>query len=239
MTLKWNTIMVLAFTMGLGLFSLGCELDECTDDPETEVDECADIFSVLNPGQGLEEEEEEELDPDEEIGCEVDGFCNSICATVNGTPTDDDCNPNVPGIATSGSQSDSCDCDWWGFVCEAANKCDSTVCECDPDCNHPDMTMVACGIDNHCDTYCPTDLDSNCLNEPEKNGKYCGGGGGEGGSGEEGGQESCDMEPDNCDAVPGTADPCPEDDYCDDFDLACEGDDWCDDKCAAGADPDC
>ena len=248
MALGWRpllAILSLAFFM-LGM--VGCELDECTDDPTTEENECSDIFVPGLSGGEVEVEGEESTEEveevEEEVDCSGDGYCNFQCVDVNGTPQDIDCNPNVPNKAPSGQKTELCDCDYWGFVCEAATPCSMKKCDCDPDCNDPEGLMTPCGAgDFHCDTYCPEDVDPDCLNKTksEGNGKYCGGGGG-GGSEEEsdeGGDPGCDQNPGICDAEAGTANACSGDPDCDDFTNACEGDGVCDTKCTGGADPDC
>lgn len=234
MTLKWKALVSAVLFAGMTVTLAGCELDECTDDLDTVEDECADLFAVDDDAivEGEEEGDEVAIDPDEAIGCGSDGFCNAICADDAGDPTDSDCNPTIPGNAESGDNDwSSCECDYWGFVCEAASKCSIAACDCDPDCLHPEQTLPACNIDGHCDSWCPTDTDPDCLNDSEKNGKHCGSDDPE--------VVKCDVKVDNCDASPGTADACPDDPACDDFDLPCEGDGWCDDKCVEGADPDC
>ncbi|GMV41835.1 MAG: hypothetical protein AMXMBFR64_35510 [Myxococcales bacterium] len=60
-----------------------------------------------------------------------------------------------------------CTCDY-NPVCEAAMKCSSGKCSCDPECNHGE----ACGADGHCDTWCPTGVDADCAGSPD-DGKYC------------------------------------------------------------------
>ena len=181
---KWlRTFIAIAF---LGCGSLGCELDECTDDPATEENECADIFApVSETGAG---EEAGDTDVPE---CAQDGYCDFACVDEEGAPQDADCNPNVPGLASEGQVSQDCDCDYWGFVCETAEPCSIEPCDCDPDCNHPDGSMGPCAAgDAYCDSNCPVDVDPDCLGRERSqgNGQYCEdgepGGSGEGTGGE-------------------------------------------------------
>jgi hypothetical protein len=90
-------------------------------------------------------------------------------------PTDDDCNPNVPGVGTSGDATATCACDFWGFVCEAKDQCSAVVCDCDPDCQDTctaNELLAPCRTDGHCDTYCPTGTDPDCVGDPD-DGKFC------------------------------------------------------------------
>ena len=168
--------------------------------------------------------------------CVADAWCNPGCYDVNiQLPTDPDCNPNVPENADKADNDTSpnnCDCDYWGFVCEAAAHCSNLPCECDNDCNYPDGMVAACNSDGHCDSWCVTNYDPDCVGNTEKNGKYCD----EGGGGE---NLSCDQNFGQCDADFGNAQECAADPDCDGLDLPCEADDWCDTKCPAGADSDC
>ena len=249
----WIAGWVFGSMMVLSAFSTGCGLSECTDDPTTAEDECAEVYIL--PGEDGEPETREEggeSSAEEEFGCELDGMCNFLCVDVEGTPQDPDCNPNVPGKGESAQQNPSCDCDYWGFVCEAASQCSSTACDCDPDCAHPTETIEPCGADLHCDTWCPTGTDWDCANLSE-DGKYCAAPGDESGGepepeepesmNEEGGDErtdSCDESVGFCDAVEGTVEACPVDPDCDGIlFFPCEGDGYCDGKCADGSDPDC
>lgn len=85
--------------------------------------------------------------------CSKDGHCDLWCPKG----TDLDC--------------PDCDCDYNQNVCEAAVKCSTTICDCDIDC--AEGAFLPCSADNHCDSWCPTDADPDCANDPDKNGKYC------------------------------------------------------------------
>ena len=174
--------------------------------------------------------------------CEADGYCNPHCVDEEGTPTDEDCNPVTPLNSEDSSKSDTCDCDYWGFVCEAAAKCSTHPCPCDPDCagsvGHDEILVgeiAACNADEHCDSWCPTGADPDCEGH-EWDGKQCDT---PTPAGPSFGLSECDYFSQICDAsADGTAE-CADDPDCDGETSACSQDGACDIKCAEGADPDC
>jgi hypothetical protein len=130
------------------------------------------------------------IKPDEE-SCTGDGFCDSLCEA------DPDC---------------ECSCDYFTDVCEAAEENTDETCACDPDCAGD---LEACSLDDHCDSYCPTDVDPDC-------------------------ECSCDYFTGVCEAAEdGSTATCRCDLDCQSGETACSEDDHCDSWCPAGTDPDC
>lgn len=161
------------------------------------------------------------------FGCDADGYCNyAECGFPTAHPTDPDCNQAIDALGDKSSKDPSCNCNYWGGVCEAISKCSSAICLCDTDCTPPDGSLKgACVSDGHCDTYCEKDTDPDCAGA-SGNGKYCS-------------APSCNKKSGVCNAKSGTTSECADDPDCDGILLPCESDGYCDKACSAGADPDC
>lgn len=191
MKLNWMSVWMLALGLTLSIGVVGCEVDEddedattegTTEDPTTEGTEAVCGDGVCDEG----EDETSCADDcvvqtcDDAIGCGQDGICCDFCEDENNNVTDPDCNTTTPINSDSGTASTSandCDCDFWGFICEAADQCSAVQCSCDVDCASPDSsgtTKVACSQDEfvHCDTFCPTGSDPDCAGT-EDDGKFC------------------------------------------------------------------
>ncbi len=222
----------------------GCELDDLADADgyygDTNQQNC-NADNYCNP--------QCQYDPDcggTQCTCASDSCCNQQCQS------DPDCNQPTctctnDGCCASGCADDpdcggTCACDTNRF-CEAAAQCSSATCGCDDDCGGGED---ACGQDGHCDTWCPTSVDPDCIGDPD-DGKYC-----------ENPSEcsadgwcdtSCGYDPDcggtcDCDGTNGICDAgarCSE--YgcdCDpDCGTACDLDSHCDTWCPTSVDPDC
>lgn len=223
-------LMVLFVLLSMAAFVFtGCELEEDgADGTNTGNGNGNTADTTGGGGGGGGDDIGGNTDPCSDFGCASDGICNFQCADNSGNPTDPDCNPNTPQNSNSAKKSASCSCDYWGFVCEASEKCSTQECSCDPDCAAPAgcTDSLACVGDGHCDTWCPTGEDIDCIGSSD-DGKYCGG------------TTSCDIKAGECNAKKGSTAECADDPDCDGFDLACEADGYCDTNCSAGADPDC
>lgn len=92
--------------------------------------------------------------------CGRDGHCDTWCPTG----ADPDCEGKINEDCTPTST--DCYCDHFGDVCETAADCFESPCECDPDCMVGGALMAPCAPDSHCDTWCPTEADPDCLGEP-------------------------------------------------------------------------
>ncbi|NUN14159.1 MAG: hypothetical protein HUU55_11045 [Myxococcales bacterium] len=168
----WKTLILGAFlAFGLGFGVTACEVEDSEGDATGTTDTTGGSDTTGGEDTGGGECPSPTL-------CGEDGFCNILCGENNGLPIDFDCNINTPANsdkADNKTSPNSCSCDYWGFVCEASEKCTSTPCDCDADCADvcTDATLIApCGADDHCDTWCPTGVDPDCAGDPE-DGKYC------------------------------------------------------------------
>jgi hypothetical protein len=179
--LKWISV---ALSLALSASFIGCEVDDEADASGTESsdggeDTGSEAGDEGEAGEGSESSDEGgafECD-DATQDCEADGYCCFVCFD-SGTNqvTDPDCNPNTPETGDgpdNDSSPDGCSCDYWGFVCEAGEKCTQDACTCDPDCTLPNSSLTdTCVLDGHCDTWCPTAVDPDCEGSAD-DGKYC------------------------------------------------------------------
>ncbi len=131
--------------------------------------------------------------------CGSDGTCDNFCPPG----ADPDCDV------------ETCDCDYYGGICEADAPDSSDFCDCDDDCGAGDR---ACSADSHCDTFCPDGFDPDCDDPPA-----C----------------DCDYNDGICEAAErGSSETCACDEDCAGTD-ACKSDGHCDTWCPDGFDPDC
>ena len=248
----WIAGWVFGSMMVLSAFSTGCGLSECTDDPTTAEDECAEVYIL--PGEDGEPETREEggeSSAEEEFGCELDGMCNFLCVDVEGTPRIRTaipmCRERVSrlsrthrAIATTG---DLCVRQPVNVPALRATAIPivpilrKPLSRVGPTCiatrgapPEPIGTVQIYPRTESTVRHLETRAGEAEPEEPES-------------MNEEGGDErtdSCDESVGFCDAVEGTVEACPVDPDCDGIlFFPCEGDGYCDGKCADGSDPDC
>jgi hypothetical protein len=196
--MRRSPLLTLAFWSAFFILALGaCEIIDDLSDAQDAVGGADTTEQYCIADQWCDPDCQYDPDCGSAPDCTSDSWCNPDCATGN----DPDC------------QSE-CSCDYNEF-CEAAAKGSSSTCTCDTDCAGG---KSACSADYHCDTFCPTGVDPDCVEE-------C----------------SCD----NTDGVcePATKNdpamtPCDCDDDCV-LSEPCDIDGHCDTWCPAGEDPDC
>jgi hypothetical protein len=175
----WSVLALVA-----GLYVAGCEVDNAeseTTGGDTITGEVSDETAgevVADPCPGVDQNTVDQTSTCDENCVSTGTFdpdCNSDgCLSTNAQKII----THYKGLGKSFGTKDTCDYNYGQdathpAVCEVMFRCSDLPCFCDPDCF--DTENAVCTADDHCDTWCPTDIDPDCVGKTkeEGNGKYC------------------------------------------------------------------